>query len=443
MLGWWWPISLAFREYPGCFGTTGCPNTNPVSTQALSAGGYYFRSPDGCGSEPYVIGKQSASFGPALSLVWAWIAPGDLGPVLCPNFDPRRAGPVRAGTRLLTQVQLDPAKHRLTELILDGDLLVIQTDAGTIHAVDAETGVTRWIRNVGDPRHPTLRAAVNQKWVAVINGSWVYVLDRRDGRLLWSTRSEVPPGAGPALSSQRVYVPALDGKVFAYRIDHLIERPVEDFAVRAERMLAAQRSGSAVDLAQRVVPLVSQSFGAVIIQPILTHEEPGEERVAWGTDHSYIFLGVINRRTAEDFPFLYRVDAAGGIVGQPTYLRADPSKGRNFGMLFVVSRGGFVYAIRERDGKALWRFSVGEPIYEPVAAIGDDVFVTSVLGRLCCLSLADGSEKWSVPRIKKFIAASNDRVYGVDVLDQLQILTRAEGKFISSLDISAGHLSAC
>jgi len=342
-------------------------------------------------------------------------------------------GLVRA---FFTQVQLDPARTRVTHFILDGDLLLIQTSASTLHAIDAETGVTRWTRQVGDPRHPTLRAAVNAKWVAVINGSWIYVLDRHDGRILWSARSDGAPGAGPALSSQRVYVPALDGKVFAYRIDRIISPPSEDISVRAARITTGETPLLKPEVPVRVVPLVSNSFGAVIIQPILTHEEAGEERVAWGTDRGFLFLGVINRLREEEFPFIYRVDAAGGIVAQPTYLRPDPARGRNFGMLFVVSGGGFVYAIRERDGKALWRFSVGEPIYEPVAALGEDVFVTSVLGRICCLSVEDGSLKWAAPACKKFVAASADKVYAVDGLDQLRVLRRDTGILIDTIDIS-------
>ncbi|MCS7238687.1 MAG: PQQ-like beta-propeller repeat protein [Thermoguttaceae bacterium] len=342
-------------------------------------------------------------------------------------------GLVRA---FFTQVQIDPSRYRLTELVLDGDLLLIQTDAGTVHAVDSETGVTRWTRRIGDPRHPTLRAAVNKKWVAVINGSTLFILDRNDGRVLWSVRTEGAPGAGPALSSQRVYVPCLDGKVFAYRIDQIVARAAEDVTVRAIRVLEAGSPLALKTTPQRVVPLVSHSFGAAIIQPILTHEEKGEERVAWGTDRGFLFLGVINRIRAEEFPFIYRVDAAGGIVAQPTYLRPDPALGRKVGILFVVSGRGFVYAVRERDGKSIWRFSVGEPIYEPVAALGDDVFVTSALGRLSCLSAANGTEKWVASGFKRFVAASRDRVYAVDLLDQLQILLRSTGARVGSVDVS-------
>lgn len=353
-----------------------------------------------------------------------------------PIFTPAELAPQGLVRSFFTQVQIDPARYRLTELVLDGDLLLIQTDAGTIHAVDSETGVTRWTRRIGDPRHPTLRAAINKKWVAVINGSNLFILDRNDGRVLWSIRTEGAPGAGPALSSQRVYVPCLDGKVFAYRIDQILERAAEDVTARAARVLEAGSPLALTQQSERVVPLVSHSFGAAIIQPILTHEERGEERVAWATDRGFLFLGVINRIRAQEFPFIYRVDAAGGIVAQPTYLRPDPAAGRKVGMLFVVSGRGFVYAVRERDGKALWRFSVGEPIYEPVAALGDDVFVTSVLGRLSCLSTTNGTEKWAVSGFKQFVAASRDRVYAVDVLDQLQILLRATGARVGSIGVS-------
>ncbi len=352
-----------------------------------------------------------------------------------PLFTPEELAPHGLVRSFFTQIQIDPTRYRLTYLILDGDLLLIQTDGGTLHAVDSENGTTRWVARVGDPRHPTLRAAINKKWVAVINGSAVFVLDRQDGRILWSMRAEGAPGAGPALSSQRVYVPCLDGKVYAYRLDRILARKEEDLGRRAERMIAAGSPLAVRAPTERVVPLVSNSFGAAIIQPILTHEETGEERVAWATDRGFLFLGVINRIRDQEFPFIYRVDAAGGIVAQPTYLRQDPAAGRTDGILFIVSGRGFVYAVRERDGKAMWRFSVGEPIYQPVCALGDDVFVTSVLGRLSCLSARDGSQKWAVSGIKQFVAASADRLYVVDTFDQLQILSRATGMRLAALDV--------
>lgn len=368
----------------------------------------------------------------ALVVVVPATSPAEASPPIFTREELAHVGLTRA---FFSQVQIDPARYRVTELVLEGDLLLVQTDAGTLHALDSERGTTLWTQRVGNPRHPTLRAGINKKWVAVINGSELYVIDRFSGKILWSTRCHGAPGAGPALSSQRVYVPCLDGKVYAYRIDQIVAQPEEDISARAARMISAPSPFVDTPASERVVPLVSNSFGAAVIQPVLTHEERGEERVAWATDRGFLFLGVINRIRAEEFPFIYRVDAAGGIVAQPTYLRADPATGRRVGMLFIVSGRGFVYAVRERDGKAIWRFSVGEPIYQPVAALGDDVFVTSVLGRLSCLSVTDGSEKWTTTGIKQFVSASHDRVYAVDMLDQLQILSRSTGARLGAIDV--------
>ena len=82
-----------------------------------------------------------------------------------------------------------------------------QTDKAVIHAIDAETGQTLWWKQVGQPRQPSMTPDVNGNLLATINGSRLYVLNRLYGEILYRRRVERRPGAGPALSTQRAYVP--------------------------------------------------------------------------------------------------------------------------------------------------------------------------------------------------------------------------------------------
>ncbi len=324
------------------------------------------------------------------------------------------------------QVQVDTSRHRLQELLLDGDFLLAQTDGATIHAINSETGATYWSRRVGEPLHPTLRPAINKFWVAVVNGSRLYVLDRKTGKLLWETMCESAPGAGPALSEERVYVPMIDGRVFAYYLED--KKPASTESTEEDSDLIEQNRGDV---------LVCQSFGRAMVQPIVTREEAGEECVAWATDRGYLFFGRINRIRADRFTFDYLLEAAGGLVAQPTYLPPDPDRKRPQGIIFGVSGGGFVYTLRERDGKALWRFSIGEPIVEPVVPVGDEVYVTTLLGGIYCIETNTAQLKWSAPGCSRFIAASNERVYAVDRWDRLWVLHRANGARLDQIDVAA------
>ena len=62
----------------------------------------------------------------------------------------------------------------------------------------------------------TSEAAANEEYVAVVNGSMLYVLDRVGGSVRWQRRLRGAPGAGPALSETQVFVPMIDGMVEAY-----------------------------------------------------------------------------------------------------------------------------------------------------------------------------------------------------------------------------------
>ena len=64
--------------------------------------------------------------------------------------------------------------------------LYVTSERGMVHALDAETGRTRWSTTVGSSRYFTTEAAANDQYVAVVNGSTLYVLKADDGSLVWN-----------------------------------------------------------------------------------------------------------------------------------------------------------------------------------------------------------------------------------------------------------------
>src|SRR5262245_59340051 len=63
--------------------------------------------------------------------------------------------------------------------------LFVQTKAGLILSLDAETGREYWRNRVGLAYRPTHNLGFNKTTVFVVNGAWLYALDRVTGRLLW------------------------------------------------------------------------------------------------------------------------------------------------------------------------------------------------------------------------------------------------------------------
>ncbi|GAB6164588.1 hypothetical protein JCM19992_05880 [Thermostilla marina] len=350
------------------------------------------------------------------------------------------------------QVQIDAGRSKVIDVLLSKGQLFALTDSAIVQAFDAETGATQWTTRVGNPDHLSQQLGANDRYVGVVNGSYVYLLDRRNGRILWSRQLEDAAGAGPAISQEYVFVPAVRGKVMAYR--YTVEKPLSPEDYRKEvseteaELLSAAGTGTddleagfstepeeeQIELEQREwTGLFCQSYGRALVQPIVTHDVKGEERAAWPTDRNFVFVGEINNVTGL-FLLRYRLTMDAPSAASPAY-RPAPIGSPQSGILYVASQDGYVYALEERDGTLLWRYSTGSPIVEPPALIGSELYVANQLGGIHCIDADTGKPKWFAPRILQFVAASETRVYAVDKLNLLAILDRATGTRIDEIDV--------
>ena len=63
----------------------------------------------------------------------------------------QRAGLHRAW---FSQVRVDRGRSQVVRWLLSYDQLFVLTDAAVLHSLDANTGQTLWIAQVGNPQHP-------------------------------------------------------------------------------------------------------------------------------------------------------------------------------------------------------------------------------------------------------------------------------------------------
>ena len=98
------------------------------------------------------------------------------------------------------------------------DIRIIGTTTrGVVHSIDAESGRLLWKTPVGNSTYPTTAAAANDKWVAVVNGQRLYVLQTSDGSVVAERRfSGSVPASNPALTGDTAFVPMLSGQLIAY-----------------------------------------------------------------------------------------------------------------------------------------------------------------------------------------------------------------------------------
>jgi hypothetical protein len=343
-----------------------------------------------------------------------------------------------------TQIQMDRSRARVSHVVLHEGTLYVQTDRAMIHAIDAETGATLWAKQVGRPDHPSVTPAAGRDLLAVVNGSRLYVCNRYNGDLLYEIQLDGVPGAGPCISRLRAYVPMIGGMLVAYRLEALTD-PLKELGKVNENPTAEEIAAEEEDrrenlrLRQEFIrPLLCQSVGRALVQPLVTRQTEAEEFVVWPTDRGYLNIGRIDLGNEDRLAIKYRLETGAGIASRPTYLPPDPNDPTDSGIIFAASRDGYVHAIHERSGESMWRFSTGDPILQPVVVIEDRVYVATQLGGMFCINAEDGTQVWWTPQIRQFVAASRERVYAADNLGRILTLRAETGSRLDT--IAAEHL---
>ena len=289
-----------------------------------------------------------------------------------------------------TQLNLDRSRDRLAYLVQNKDLLLAQTYHGLLYALDAETGKQLWRVEVGPGKYPTLAPAINGKHIAVINGSTRYILDRATGKFEWSRECKNPPGAGPALTRTRVFVPMFNGRIESYLIEQ-----------------------------QKQPPWVYNSIGRMLVEPLATPRS-----ICWTTDKGYLYVG-----RPEFTGVRFRVESRDTITSKPAYSAPN---------VLAASSDGFVYCVHELSGAQKWKFSTGSPISQSPVAIGERIFALPDRAGMHCLNAEDGAENWWVPNVEKFLAAGAQRLYCTDRTGRILVLDSASGARVGALETPAG-----
>ena len=296
---------------------------------------------------------------------------------LIPRTTASRYGLTR---KWFAQVGSPQVTGRLEHVNFDDGLLLTQSTRGLVTALDAETGRTLWATQVGDRDGSCTEPAANDKFIVVLNGSTLYVLDRKDGGVLWRKQTRGAPGAGPGVTDTHAFVPMTTGLV----------------------------EGFDLEAGARQTPWNYQSTGRVLVPPMTTPLS-----VSWTTERGYFYVADPHGEGIK-----YRLESRGAIHSRPASWSP---------MIYATSIDGLVYAINEVKGDIKWKFSVGEAIYKQPVALGDRVFVIPEFGGMYCLNAASGELMWHVPAIQQFVSASPSRVYATDSLGNLAMLDLETG----------------
>ncbi len=320
--------------------------------------------------------------------------------------------------------------------IEERNTLFVLSRRGVLHAVDGETGRTLWVTQVGSRDKPNEAPGIGKQYVAVVNGSDLYVLDRRDGGVAFRKTLPSVTSAAPAIGDEWIYVPMLSGLVVAYKLPDvrlgadapppgtaepaapaaqpkLGPEKIKDTGERQKKLRELQRA----DYAAGKIPTMTYSAYAPITAPPLVTPT----RVAWATSRGEIYLAFNHRAEIDN-----RFDTLRPIEAPLTYWPPH---------VYAASKDGYVYGIHESKIQAPWRYSIGEPLYEPAVAVEDSVYAVGPNSGMFCLDAKSGERKWWAPGIRRCMAVAATRLYAADNAGSLQVLDRKSGAMVDSLRI--------
>ena len=263
------------------------------------------------------------------------------------------------------------------------------SESGTIQAIDGETGQTRWTISVGNPDYPTSAPGANDTYVAVINGSRLYVIKADDGTIAYQRQTASAPAAGPGVTGSFIYVPGVTGAIESFEVEKPTY-PTKTFF----------------------------SNGRTLLQPIAT-----EGTAAWTTDKGVLYSA--NGRT----PGLrFRLQLPGGCVTPPAFLYPD--------RLIVASDNGHLYCTNEVRGTVQWRLSTGESTSRPPFAIENTAYLMTDDGGLFAIDGTSGKEKWWISGIHGFLAGTKERLYLTDLHGNVVVIASATGANLGVIPVA-------
>ena len=253
-----------------------------------------------------------------------------------------------------------------------GDLLFIGRSDGGVEARELQSGDLRWQFMTGD--RVLSSPAVDRGVVYIGSGDGkLYALDAGTGRERWTYRTGQWISGSPAVFGDSVAITSFDGLLHVVnkatgkkRLDfHLSQTPRSSAAFGEQHVLVADGRGrlKAVDWRQRTLPL----------------------EWLWLKIRIQLFYWGMSNELLRQKGFVWGVTTGDSFMGTPVV-----SDGR----VYAANFGGEVIAANEDTGEVVWRRQVGAPVSGSMSAVGDVVLVGDVEGVLHSLDALTGESRW-------------------------------------------------
>ncbi|NBW96538.1 MAG: hypothetical protein EBR28_07350 [Planctomycetia bacterium] len=322
----------------------------------------------------------------------------------------------------LLQVPFDASTSAIEHVVIDRDLVVVQTGDGNVIAVQAGDqkpglplpGTILWKHPIDGDARPFQAAAVGTDIVAVAHGDGIHAFDRVTGLAVWDRRFSHLADAGAAVSGSWVYTPFGDGKMMRLptnpnRGPQAASEAASDDAGPKPKQAAKPARKKPKTGARRfesLEPRVLEAAGTVSLQPqpfkggvlwcteggTLVVLDPSED--AWRRNEFFLDQAPAGRPLVHD-DAIFAATAAGDLV------RIDP----------IADASGSL--------RLTWRVLLDTRPPGTMFVSGEKLVVPLGQDGLAAYSTKTGDLLWRSAAVGRVVAVAAGRVWLVDRMERL------------------------
>ena len=309
------------------------------------------------------------------------------------------------------QAVLNVGRDNVAYVVNDEDIVFVQSTAGIVTALNAETGREMWTAQVGRTDEVAMPATSNARIVMIVAGPTLYALEKFSGKELFSYRLPNQPAAGPVITESSFFVPLSDGSIVACSLKTL------QYLERYHKLPPGIPHAIAWHF----------STGEVIQRAPIA----GTSRVGFVTDQGNIHVVDISGVQAgrSKFQFLMQSPPTAPLtlaIRDKEYLLAIAANYR----LFCIDMN--------TSGKMQWQFPLGQRVSDPITVIGQDVYIVGDEGELLGLGLKSGlplqttdEQHFALTDVKVLVSVTEKAVYFIDSSARLVTANRKTGKVLA------------
>lgn len=261
----------------------------------------------------------------------------------------------------------------------DGILFAATAD-GILHALDVETGQTRWQQDIGGPILGTPNWTEGTVYVVAQDVGALHCLDAASGELRWTSAEVSRCDGSPAIAGGVVVFGSCAAAlhVFSAHTGQL-ER---DIAIDDDSQVAGGVAlvGGSVFSGSRSGKVLHASIATGDTRWV-SEEADGEVFTTPAVSDEWVVFGAIDG-------YVYGLDRLTGATRWAFDTQGDPRSPVIAGDKVVATASGTIYLLALEDGRRLWSYEVGDEITAP-AVLGSMVIVGSDDGSVAAFESDD------------------------------------------------------